>query len=53
MGLQEIVTFIAVAAAVAWLATRWWRRRSGGTCCGERECPAVRASLERLARDKQ
>ncbi len=52
MDLQEIAAFLAVAAAVAWLAARWWRRRSSGNCCGEAECPAARASLERLARDR-
>lgn len=53
MGLQEIATFLAVAAAAAWLAGRWWRRRSGGNCCGEAECPAARAALDRLAGNRK
>jgi membrane protein implicated in regulation of membrane protease activity len=50
MGAQEIATFLIVAAAVVWLAARWRRRRRSGTCCGEKECPALRSTVERLKR---
>jgi len=53
MGVQEFTAYLIVAAAALWLAARWWRRRRAGTCCGEAECPAARASLERLVNDKQ
>ena len=50
MGPQEIATFLIVAAAATWLAARWWRRRQSGNCCGEAECPAARATVEKLER---
>ncbi|MHC4490502.1 MAG: hypothetical protein ACYTDU_02600 [Planctomycetota bacterium] len=50
MGAQEIATFLIVAAAAVWLAVRWWRRRNGGNCCGEAECPAAKATVEKLER---
>jgi hypothetical protein len=50
MGPQEIATFLIVAAAVTWLAARWWRRRTSGNCCGEAECPAAKATVEKLER---
>ena len=50
MGAQEIATFLVVAAAVVWLAGRWWRRRHRGNCCGEKACPAAKATVEKLKR---
>lgn len=50
MGLQEIGTFLIVAAACLWLAVRWWRRRASGNCCGEAECPAAKGTVEKLKR---
>ena len=50
MGGQEIATFLIVAAAVVWLAVRRWRRHKGGNCCGEKECPAAKATVEKLGR---
>ena len=45
---QELATFAVVAAAVGYLVRRRLRRRAAGTCCGERECPAAKKTLDRL-----
>lgn len=31
---QEMLAFVAVGGAAAWLAVAWWRRRAGGNCDG-------------------
>lgn len=48
--IQEIATYVVVALAVAWLASRWLRRRTSGNCCGEPECPAARGMVEKIKR---
>ncbi|MHC4549968.1 MAG: hypothetical protein ACYTEZ_14445 [Planctomycetota bacterium] len=53
MGAQEILTLLIVAAAAAWLFWRWRRRRATGSCCGEAECPAARASLDKIERARR
>ena len=45
---QELATLLIVAAALAYLVGRRLRRRSAGTCCGERECPAAKKTIDRL-----
>jgi hypothetical protein len=46
--MQEIAAFLLVGAAAAYLAARWWRRRRSANCCGEKECPAAKATLRKL-----
>ena len=46
--MQETLAVLAVVAALAYLVGRLLRRRSAGTCCGERECPAARMTVEKL-----
>jgi hypothetical protein len=48
VSVQEVATLLVVAAALVYLGLRWWRHRSAATCCGERECPAARRTLEKL-----
>ncbi len=53
MTFQEIATLLLVGAAAGYLALRWWRRRSTGNCCGEAECPAAKATLDKLERARR
>ena len=50
MNWQEIVAFGLGAAALTYLAWRWFRRRATGNCCGEPECPAAKQMVERVKR---
>jgi hypothetical protein len=50
MSAQDWIAYGLGLLAVAYLAWRAWRRRRAGTCCGEKECGAVRDVLRRLER---
>ncbi len=47
--IQQIAAYVLVGAAVTWLLRRYLKRRSTGNCCGEAECPAAKATVERIA----
>jgi len=40
MTTQELVAFGIGALALGFLLLRKLRRRAGGNCCGEKQCPA-------------
>ncbi|MFI5402042.1 MAG: hypothetical protein ACHQ1G_03825 [Planctomycetota bacterium] len=46
--IQQIVALALVALAVAWLLCRYLKRRATGNCCGEAECPAAKATAQRI-----
>ena len=47
--IQQVAAYALVALAAAWLVHRYARRRSTGNCCGEAECPAAKATAQRIA----
>lgn len=47
--IQQIAAYVLVAGALAWLLRRYLKRRATGNCCGEAECPAAKATVERIA----
>jgi len=49
-AMQELLTYLACAAAVAYLIRRKLRRRATGNCCGEKECPAAKRALDDIRR---
>ena len=53
MSAQEWSVVAIGAATVAYLGWRLLRRRLAATCCGERECPAAKAVVERLGRTSE
>jgi len=46
--IQQIVAYLLVAAAGAWLLRRYLKRRATGNCCGEPECPAAKATVQKI-----
>jgi hypothetical protein len=46
--IQQIAAYALVAAAAAWIAYRYVKRRATGNCCGEAECPAANATARRI-----
>jgi hypothetical protein len=47
---QELGAFLVGALALGYLAWRHVRGRASGNCCGEAECPAAKATLDKLPR---
>jgi hypothetical protein len=47
---QELGTVLIGAIAFGYLAWRYLRKRASGNCCGEAECPAAKATLDKLPR---
>jgi len=50
LAVQEVAVVVLVALAVGYLVLRSRRRRASGNCCGEKECPAARGTVEKLER---
>ena len=48
MSAQEYIAFGIGLLALTYIVWRWRSRRSAGTCCGEKECPAAKKIVERL-----
>ena len=48
--MQELGAFLLGAVALGYLAWRKLRKRASGNCCGEAECPAARATVDKISR---
>lgn len=46
--IQQIAAYALVSLAAAWLVYRYVKRRATGNCCGEAECPAAKATAQRI-----
>ncbi len=49
-SVQEAAVAVVVALAFGYLVLRARRRRASGNCCGEKECPAAKGTVEKLER---
>ena len=50
MTAQEMAAYGLVALAALFLAVRTVRRRRSANCCGENECPAAKAVVDKIRR---
>jgi len=48
--MQDLAAVTFLAFAVTYIGWRYLRKRRGGNCCGEAECPATREMIERMRR---
>ena len=52
MNTQEWIAYLLVGAAAGYLVVRYFVRRTAGTCCGEKECPASKEMVRKIEQVK-
>jgi hypothetical protein len=47
--MQDVAAYLVLALAASYLLQRYLRRRASGNCCGEKECPAAKETVRKIA----